>query len=199
MRKLVIWLAIGLIFILVLAAGAALALRPYTLHGSVIQPPAPAADFSLAQPNRAAFSLGAQRGKVVALFFGYTNCTDVCPATLGQFKTIRQRLGGDADRVQFVFITVDPNRDTPEKSAQWAAGFDPSFYGLSGSEAALTPVWQGYGVYHKLDQTSPTDMAYNVEHSDQVYLIDRQGNLRATYPSGTPTDDMLQDIRYLLR
>lgn len=199
MRRYMLWIAIGLVIGLAAAVGAGMALRPYQMHGSVIQPLAPAADFSLPAAQGAPFSLSAQRGKVVVLFFGYIHCTDVCPATLSQFKQIHQRLGADASRVRFVFVTVDPARDTPQTTAQYVAGFDPSLIGLSGSEAQLTPVWQGYGVYRKLDQTSPTDVSYAVEHSTQVYLIDRQGNLRATYPSGTPTDDMLQDVRYLLR
>ena len=78
------------------------------------------------------FHLAGQRGRVVLLFFGFTSCPDVCPTTLSDFKQVRQRLGKDADRVSFVFITVDPDRDTPERMAKYASGFDPSFIGLSG-------------------------------------------------------------------
>jgi protein SCO1/2 len=198
MRRYGIW--IGIVLVLALAGvGAAAALRPYTLHGSVIDPATPAPDFSLPLAQGGDFKLSDQRGKVVMVFFGFTNCMDICPGTLSQWREIVQRLGADAGKVQVVFITVDPGRDTPAVTARYAAGFDPSFVGLSGSEQQLGPVWQAYGVYHKLDKTSPTDTQYNVEHSTQMYIIDRAGNLRLTYANGTPTDDMLQDVRYLLR
>ena len=136
---------------------------------------------------------------MVLLFFGFTSCPDVCPTTLSDFKQVRQRLGKDADRVSFVFITVDPDRDTPERMAKYASGFDPSFIGLSGDEAQLGPVWKAYGVYRQLKKASADDTAYEVEHSTQLYLVDASGNLRLTYSYGTPVDDLLQDIRFLLK
>ena len=198
MRKYAIWIGLGILAGLLLVAAVVIQ-RPYTMHGSVVQPPYPAPDFSLPQAQGNRFQLSSQRGRLVMLFFGFTNCKDVCPITLAQMKQVRARLGKDASRVQVVFITVDPDRDTPQKTAAYAAGFDPSFIGLSGNEQQLDPVWQSYGVYHKLDKTSPTDMNYEVEHSSQMYLIDGKGDLRVTYTYGTPADDILQDIRYLLR
>ncbi len=89
-------------------------------------------------------------------------------------------------------------RDTQQVSAQYAARFDPAFYGLSGTEQQLDPVWKAYGVYRKLDKKSPTDTSYEVEHSTQVYAVDPKGNLRLTFAYGTPVDDILQDVRHLI-
>ena len=186
----------GLLLVVLLAATYT---RPYTFHGSVIQDPSASPDFTLPDGPTGTFHLGSQRGKLVMIFFGYTNCQDVCPATLNELKLVRRRLGKDADRLQVVFITVDPGRDTPQKTSQYAQGFDPSFTGLSGSETQLDPVWKAYGVYHLLDKKSPTDTNYSVEHSTQIYLVDTFGNLRLTYSSDAPVDDVLQDARNLLR
>lgn len=198
MRRILLWLGIGIAAGLLLA-GAVWYNRPYTLHGSVIQQSFTAPDFSIKTAQGNEFQLSAQKGKVTLMFFGYTYCPDVCPATLSEFKQVRKNLGSDADKVNFVFITVDPDRDTPQRMAQYVAGFDPAFTGLSGSEAQLAPVWKAYGVYRQLDKASPTDTNYPVEHSTQTYLIDKTGQMRLTYPYGTPVEDMLQDVRYLLR
>lgn len=198
MRRYFLWIGLALVLGLLLIAAVA-ANRPYTYRGSVIQPPFPAPDFTLPNGQGGQFSLSGQRDHLVLVFFGYTHCTDVCPTTLANFKQIRQRLGKDADRVQFVFITVDPDRDTPQVSSQYATRFDPTFVGLSGTPQQLEPVWKAYGVYRQLDKTSPTDTNYPVEHSTQVYLVDASGNLRLTYAYGASIDDILSDVRYLLK
>ncbi len=103
-----------------------------------------------------------------------------------------------ADSVDVVIITVDPQRDTPERIQAYASGFDPAFTGLSGSEAQLEPVWQGYGVYRAITG-SHHDANYGVDHSTRIYLIDTSNHLRATYAYGTPVQDLADDIRYLLK
>jgi protein SCO1/2 len=197
MRRYAIWIGLGLLAGLLLVAAVTFT-RPYTFRGSAIQQPYQAPDFTLSDGEGVPFQLSAQRGHLVLIFFGYTSCPDVCPTTMDDFKQIRQRLGQDASRVEFVFITVDPTRDTPQVASQYAARFDPTFVGLSGTEQQLDPVWKAYGVYRKLDKANPNDTSYAVEHSTQVYLVDGSGNLRLTYSYGTPTDDILQDIRHLL-
>ncbi|MBE0696946.1 MAG: SCO family protein, partial [Anaerolineaceae bacterium] len=91
-----------------------------------------------------------------------------------------------------------PQRDTPDKIGKYAAAFDPNFIGLSGSEAELDPVWKSYGVYHEITQ-SKSSAGYLVNHSSRIYLIDPAGNLRLTYTFGTPVDNILQDIRHVLK
>src|SRR5512135_226101 len=104
----------------------------YRFHGSVIDPPVRAADFSLIDQNGASYRLSDQKGKTVLLFFGYTHCPDECPGTLAQFKQIKQLLGKKADQVEFAMITVDPERDTVGQLRNYVPGFDPSFIGLTG-------------------------------------------------------------------
>jgi protein SCO1/2 len=198
MRRTMLWISLGLLAGFLLAAGMSLG-RPYELRGSTIQQPFAAPDFSLPGGRGGQFRLSDQQGRLVLVFFGYTSCPDVCPTTLADMKQIRQHLGDDAKDVEFVFITVDPERDLPEKVHQYVTAFDPAFVGLSGAEEQLAPVWKAYGVYHQSNKESPQDQQYEVEHSSQVYLVDRAGNLRLTYAFGTPVDDILQDLRYLLK
>jgi protein SCO1/2 len=195
MRKEYLLVGLGLALGLVAVMAFALA-QPYHIRGSQIDPPFPAPDFTLPS-QKGDFTLSSQQGSLVLIFFGYTTCPDVCPATLSSMKEINQRLGKDAGRVKFVFITVDPGRDTVDRIGKYVSNFSPDFYGLSGSEAQLDPVWQAYGVYRSLGD--PADPNYLVEHSSQQYLIDPSGSLRVTYAFGTPVDDILSDVRYLLR
>ncbi len=188
----------GIIALVVLViAGAEGFARNYAFRGSLIDPPFSAPDITLNDQNGQPFRLSDQRGRIVLIFFGYTHCPDICPTTLAQFKQARTQLGSQADQVRFVFITVDPQRDTAERMKTYLAALDPTIIGLSGSEADLTPVWSHYGVYRQ-KQAGPTPDDYSMDHSTQVYLVDKQGNLRLTYAYGTPTDNMVQDIRYLL-
>ncbi|HEX9017648.1 MAG TPA: SCO family protein [Anaerolineaceae bacterium] len=198
MRRSMIWVGLA-ILLTVLAVTAYAVSRPYVFHGSTIQQPYAAPDITLADGRGGQFHLADERGSLVFVFFGFTHCPDVCPTTMAMMKQIHDRLGKDASRVQVVFVTVDPDRDTQDQANKYATGFDPAFYGLSGSEAQLDPIWSAYGVYRKLDKSSPTDTNYDVEHSTQLYLIDENGNLRLTFPYGTPVDQVLQDVRYLLK
>jgi protein SCO1/2 len=189
--------AFGLAGLAVAAVLAVTLLRREPFHGSVIEPPAPAQDFTLDNFDGRPFRLTDQRGKVVLLFFGYTSCPDVCPTTLAEFRQLRERLGSRAGDVVFVFVTVDPARDTPEKIGSYLTLFAPDFYGLSGPADALEPVYRAYGVYAE-KQEGGSAAGYLVTHTSSVYVIDRGGNLRMTFPYGTPLEDMLADVRRLL-
>ncbi len=195
------WLLGGLLAILVAVGiwGETFS-RVYTFRGSVINPPIAAANFTLKDQNARPFQLSDQRGKIVLMFFGYTNCPDVCPTMLLQFKQARAQLGNQADHVRFVFITVDPERDTFENMKTYLGAIEPAIIGLSGSQAELEPVWKAYGVYRqKQAGQSPDDYADLLEHSSRVYLIDAQDQLRLTYDFGVTAEDMVQDVQYLLR
>lgn len=171
---------------------------PYTFRGSVYDPAVPAIDFALTNQHNQSFRLSDQRGKVVVMFFGYTHCPDVCPVSLSEFKRIHTLLGEDADNVAFTFITVDPERDTPERLGEYMAAFNPSFEGLSGDIAELERVWDGYGVYHE-KQDVGSAAGYLVDHTSRVYVVDTQGDLRLTFAFGTDVNDMLEDIRHLAK
>lgn len=197
MSRNIIMVGVGILFGIALIAGFALA-RPYTFRGSEIDPPVPAHDFSLLTAGDTSFRLSDQKGKIVLIFFGYTTCPDICPATLGEFKQVSDRLGRDAEEVRFVFITVDPERDTPERISQYVHNFDPAFIGVTGTESDLEPVWKNYGVYRAISKQDSA-VGYLVDHSTRAYLVDPDGNLRLTYSFGTPVDDILQDVRYLIK
>lgn len=192
-----IWLGIGV------AAGLAILVgfrffSPYQPRGAVIENPQPAPEISLMDANGSRFQISQQRGQLVYLFFGYTNCPDVCPTTLSEMKQLRARLGTQADQVRFVFITVDPERDTPERLRVYLSAFDPQIVGLTGGLEELQPVWQAYGIGQEI-QGEKSSAGYLVAHSSRTYVIDRQGRLRASYAFGTPLEDIESDLRYLLK
>lgn len=168
-------------------------------HGSVLDPALPAPDFTLVDPEGRPFRLSAQRGHPVLLFFGYTSCPDVCPTELGTWRRVRALLGADADRIRFVFITVDPERDTPEKVGKYvrSAG-DPSFIGLSGRPEDLKPVWDAYSVYVKKEKPETPGGFYAVTHSSLSYLVAPDGRLRILYSFGTKAEDIAADLRRIL-
>ena len=192
-------LGLGVIIGLALMLGAwKLMDRPYVYQGSLIDPPVQAADFNLTDQNGQPFRLSDQRGKVVLVFFGYTHCPDVCPVTLSEFRQIKGELGDQAKNVKFVFVTVDPERDTPQVLRTHLANFDPTFVGLTGSQADLEPVWKSYGVYQaEVDSGSAAD--YLVDHTARIYAIDPQGNWRLTYVFGTEPKAVLDDVTHLLQ
>ena len=170
----------------------------YTYQGALIDPPVPAADFELTDQNGGTFRLGEQQGKVVLIFFGYTYCPDVCPVTLSEFRRIKTRLGKDAENVEFVFVTVDPERDTPERLAKHMANFDPEFVALTGEQEELEQVWKSYGVYREKVETTGAS-GYLVDHTARVYVVDKAGNWRMTFPFGMEVEKMTQDVAHLLR
>lgn len=171
--------------------------EPYTFKGSLIEPPIKADDFNLNDQHGHPFRLSDQRGEVVLIFFGYTHCPDVCPVTLADFSQIKEQLGEEAKRVNFLFVTVDPERDTPERIAKHLANFDTDFVGLTGDAEELAQVWGAYGVYAEKANAGSAS-GYLVDHSARVYAIDVNGNLRLTYAFGTESRAMAQDVVHLL-
>lgn len=189
--------AIALLLGLVVVFATRVLVQSYTFKGSLIDPPLPAEDFTLKDQHGRPFHLADHRGEVVLIFFGYTNCPDVCPVTLADFSQIKERLGEEAERVNFVFVTVDPERDTPERIAEHLANFDPDFIGLTGEPEVLRVVWDAYGVYAEKAQAASAS-GYLVDHTARVYVIDVNGNLRLTYAFGTGNQAMAQDVDHLL-
>jgi protein SCO1/2 len=169
-----------------------------TYRGTLYDPALPAPEIELARDSGVSFRLSELRGNVVLLFFGYTSCPDVCPTTLSELRKVNEELGSAAGQVKVVYVTVDPERDTPETIQKYVSIFNPSFIGLSGSMEALEPVWKAYGVYREVEQVAASASGYLVTHSSRVYVIDQDGNLRLSYSFGTPTDDILHDLRILL-
>jgi len=188
-------IAAGLI-IAIVAAGLVFK-PPYQYQGSVIQPPVPAADFTLLDQEGNPFQLSDQQGNVVLIFFGYTNCPDVCPATMADFHTLHDALGDRANQVDLIFVTVDPQRDTSERLKTYLANFDPAIVGLTGDPQVLEQVWKGYGVYQE-KQDIGSASGYAVDHSAFIYAVDKQGNLRLTYRFGFDSSKIEEDVVHLL-
>jgi protein SCO1/2 len=170
-----------------------------TFNGTVLDPPKPVADFSLTDQNGGTFRLSEQRGHVVMLFFGYTFCPDVCPTTLAKWARVHEALGQEAQDVRFVFVTVDPQRDTPERLGQHMAVFNADFIGLTGPDDELEQVYQDFGVYHEKDTSTASAAGYLVSHTASAFVVDKEGRWRLVHSFDTPSDEIVHDIRQLLR
>jgi protein SCO1/2 len=136
------------------------------------------------------------RGKVVVLFFGFTHCPDVCPTTLAETAQALKALGKDADRVQVLFVTVDPERDTQEVLAKYVPAFDPRFLGLRGDLAATQRAAKEFKIYFEKRKAGDS---YSVDHSAQTYVLDATGRLRLLVRHDRLSADLPDDLRTLLR
>jgi len=166
--------------------------------GGLLTPSKMAPDFSLTTPEGKPFRLSGERGKVVALWFGYTFCPDVCPTTLAELAQVRSRLGGDGNRFRIVFVTVDPERDTQARLREYVSAFSGSFTALTGAPERLAETRKAYGVVADKRVVAGTSAAYLIDHSAFVYVIDPAGQLRLMFPFGMPIEDMTHDIKLLL-
>jgi protein SCO1 len=198
MERKFVWVGLAIFVILGIAIGAAYLLRDNSYHGVLYNPAVTAYDFQLESGNGEQVSLHDFRGKLVLLFFGFTNCTDICPTTLAILSRVNAELGEQASRIQVVYITVDPQRDTPQRMQEYVAQFDPTFIGLSGSESDLQKVWSAYGVYREIDPNASQSSDYEVTHSTRLYMIDQEGKLFLSFDYGTPPATILHDVRLLL-
>ena len=154
--------------------------------------------FELTDHNGQARTLNDYAGKVVVLFFGYTQCPDVCPTTMTELAEVKKALGKDGERLQGLFITVDPERDTPELLKAYMANFDPSFVALRTTPEKLAALAKDYKIYFKkVDGKTPT--SYTMDHSAGSYVYDTQGRLRLFTRYGSGPKPLVEDIRLLLK
>lgn len=154
-------------------------------------------DFALADHTGKPRTLADFRGKVVVMFFGFTRCPDVCPVTLAELKAIKEQLGEDGTRLQVLFVTVDPERDTQKLLADYVPAFDPSFLGLFGNPAATAKVAKDFRVFYQKAPGKTPD-SYSVDHTAGSYIFDPQGRLRLFARHGN-AHNLVADIRTLLR
>ncbi|HEY9089653.1 MAG TPA: SCO family protein [Anaerolineaceae bacterium] len=174
--------------------------RPHTFAGTVMQSPQPAYSFTLTGPGNQPVSLEDLRGKVVLLFFGYTSCPDVCPTTLYEMRAMLDALGSRAAQAQVVFVSVDPEKDTPQRMQAYLANIDSEerFLGLTGDLDTLNEIAAQYGIFFQKRIISETG-AYLIDHTATVLLVDGEGYLRVVYPYGTPGEAIAADVRYILK
>ncbi len=154
--------------------------------------------FTLTDHNGQSRSLSDFKGKVVVLFFGYTQCPDVCPTSMVELAEVKRLMGADGDKLQGVFVTVDPVRDTAELLKAYMANFDPTFVAFIPTSEQLAVVAKDYKIYYKkVDGKTPT--SYTMDHSAGSYVYDTQGNLRLYSRYGVGAQVLAQDIQTLLK
>jgi protein SCO1 len=182
--------------------------------GQAITPARPLPTFSFRQADGSTFSTAPVKGSATVLFFGYTRCPDVCPTTLADWKRVRAQLGADTAHVRFVFVSIDPERDTPAIAEAYVRGYHPSFIALAGDTNTIRRMVKTFGIAvipdnatdgapvpQPMGQTVPHDHTASgqlIGHSSQAFLIDDRGRLVAMYSAGTSWESLLADLRALL-
>lgn len=153
-------------------------------------------DFALQDPDGKTRTLADFRGKYVLLFFGFTHCPDVCPTALTRAKEMRKLLGADAAKVQVIFVTVDPERDTPGLMREYTAAFDPTFLGLRADAEGTKRAASEFKVYY---EKVPTGSSYTVNHGAMTYVFDAQGRLRLGLKHTQSAEEFAADLRTLMK
>ena len=201
MDRKTLWVGfISFLVIGIVALGAYLLAPPSAFRGTVYaEPYPPAPEIELPRGNGNIFRLSEMRGNIVLLFFGYTSCPDVCPTTMAEMKSALEKIGEEKARnVKVIFVTVDPQRDTPERVQEYVNHFNSEFIGLSGTESELQKTWTDYGVFRQIVEGTSA-AGYLVDHTARVTLIDQDGSLRVSYGFETPVDDIVHDLKLLLK
>ncbi|CAM8669114.1 Copper chaperone SCO1/SenC [Comamonadaceae bacterium] len=157
-----------------------------------------AKDFEMTDHNGKVRRLADFKGKVVVMFFGYTQCPDVCPTSMAELAEVKKALGADGDKLQGIFVTVDPARDTPEVLKGYMENFDPTFLALYTTPEKLEALAKDFKVYYKrVNGQTPT--SYTMDHSAGSYIYDTQGNLRLFTRYGSGAQALATDIKQLLK
>jgi protein SCO1/2 len=155
-------------------------------------------DFELTDQTGKPVRLSDFRGRPLLLAFGYTQCPDICPLTLADFKAVKRELGTDAERATFVLVSLDPERDTPEVLQRYLAVFDKSFVGLTGPDAQIRRLTDQLDASYEKQKPDPESGAYSVAHTSFIYLFDVQGKWSMTYPFQSPAEAIAKDLQQML-
>lgn len=174
----------------------------HNFSGVAPNPIGPAPDFTLIDETGRPFQLSDLRGQWILLAYGYTHCPDVCPLTLSYLRDVKQIVDPNGDRVQVVFVTIDPERDTPDSMRRYVGHFDKlfdqKFKGLSGTPEEIAAAAQLYHVKYEKKETGSAD-GYSMAHTAEVYLIDPQFNWRMTFPFGIKAEEIAADLQYFMQ
>lgn len=157
-----------------------------------------AKDFALTDHHGKARTLADFKGKVVVMFFGYTQCPDVCPTTMAEMAAVMKQLGNDADKVQVLFVTLDPERDTQVLLAAYVPNFDVRFLGLYGDLPATEKVAKEFKVFYQKVPGKTAD-SYTLDHTAGSYVFDREGRIRVFLRNGQGTESIVHDLKILLK
>jgi protein SCO1/2 len=166
-------------------------------HAKNISGVMPPLEFSLIGEHGATLTAGGLRGKTILLYFGYTSCPDVCPTTLANLAQALRRLGPAAESVRVLFVSVDPQRDSPQVLSRYAAAFGPQVIGLTGTDDQLTALTKRYRVAYRRDPPN-AEGDYVVYHSSAVFVFDRDGNARLLTTPGETNDQLAEDLRAVM-
>ena len=170
----------------------------YEFQGGNLQPVTTTPDFQLTDQYGESWTMSDQTGKIVLLYFGYTTCPDACPTTLSDWIEVKRLLGDQADNVEFVMVTVDPERDTVEKLNQYMAFFDPEFLGLTGDQETITSIEMDYGIMAVREEHPESATVYLMNHTTSFWVVDTENQLRLTFAHGTDPEIVAEDIEHLL-
>lgn len=191
MAERILWLFVA-IFLLAACEASKL---PSPFHAGDVTAKFSQADFHLNDQHGQVRTLADFRGKVGVLFFGYTQCPDVCPTTMASLSRMMDLLGKDADKVQVLFVTVDPERDKPAVLAEYMSVFNPAFLALTGDAQSTGQIVSAFNITYK---KHPTTSGYAMDHSDGIFIIDPKGKVRLLAPYPQRSEWMAEDIRLLL-
>ena len=169
----------------------------YKFYGVPVNPMVTAPLDVLVRDDGSRFSIGSERGRASLVFFGYTNCPDICPTTLADWKRVKAALGTTALFVNFVFVTIDPETDTPEVIDRYLAKFDTSFIGLTGEPASIDSLARSFGVTAFAEGTLPSGHRA-MAHPSRVYLVDPRGRIRFVFPPGLRPEEIAEDVRHVM-
>lgn len=184
--------------ILILLSAGCQTTPSHEYMGFPLESPRPIPDFELLDTQQQPFRLSDVRGDIALVFFGYTYCPDVCPLTLSEVQQALVGLDG-RERVHTIFISVDPERDTPEALERYVHLLDETFIGLTDDEAKTKEVLKQFGAHAAKEENPDSDTKYLVEHTATLYLINPNGEIFLTYPFGFVADDLRSDLTYLLQ
>ncbi len=164
--------------------------------GLVFPTPQPAPDFTLTAAD-GQVSLSDYEGKYVFIYFGYTFCPDICPITLGKLASVQADLGEKGDQMQVLMVSVDPERDTPEKLAEYVGHFDERFVGLTGSPEEIDAAGSAFGLFYQKHEGSAAS-GYLVDHTARTFLVSPDREIIAAYPQDASSEAVLADMQWLL-
>lgn len=195
--------ALGILVLVI--AGAAIGVwallqeEEHEWNGMAYEPERDLQEFTLTNTEGEPLALRDLEGKATLLYFGYTFCPDFCPATLTDFQRVKEDLGNEAEDVAFVMITVDPDRDNPERMKEYLEFYDPEFVGLTGSHDDIDAVKREFGITSIEGDATPEDNNfYFVDHSTQTYLLNKETNLVVEYPWGATPEGITEDVEHVL-
>ncbi len=196
--KWILGIALAAVLLFVAAYFVGMWLRPYSYHGLLMQSTEPPGDFTLIDHNGNRMHLSDYEGKWVILYYGYTFCPDVCPTTMLQLGRMMPLLGKKADDVQVFMISVDPERDTPERLKEYVTYFHPSFIGLTGTPEEIADAAAPFGIYYKKQEVEGAS-GYLMDHTASVTVLGPDGRVRLIWPYGTTSEEMAEDLLHLMR